>query len=152
MEPRAGSGAARFQTGTPFTPTANFDFNNDGQSATDRPTLGCTSIGGSATNFDCSHGTHLQRNSYRQPSTYAVDVRLQNGFRVGPGDFVLAVDCFNCTNTGNKFISSTVFGRVPGPTVGNTSVPNTSNPNAGFANPNNPGTPRTIQVSGRYDF
>jgi hypothetical protein len=146
------AGSARFQTGTPFTPTASFDYNNDGQSATDRPTLGCTSIGGSTTNFDCTNGTHLKRNSYRQPSTYFVDVRLQNGFRVGPGEFILAVDCFNCTNTGNKFISSTTFGRVPGPTVGNTTVPNTSTPNAGFNNPNNPGTPRTIQLSGRYDF
>ena len=134
------AGSARFQTGTPFVPTANFDFNNDGQSATDRPTLNC------ATAVECAAtGKHLQRNSYRQPSTYAVDVRLQNGFRLGPGEFVLAVDCFNCTNTGNKFISSTTFGRVP-------NAAGTQTPNAGFANPNNPGTPRTIQVSGRFDF
>jgi hypothetical protein len=146
------AGSLRFQTGTPFSPGTSFDFNNDGQSGTDRPTLGCTSIGGSATNYDCSNGTHLKRNSYRQPSTYAFDVRLSNGIRLGPGEFNVAVDCFNCTNAGNKFISSTTFGRVPGPTVGNTSVPNTSKPNAGFANANNPGTPRTIQISGRYDF
>jgi hypothetical protein len=146
------AGSARFQTGTPFSPATSFDFNNDGQSGTDRPTLGCTSVGGSATVFDCTNGTHLKRNSFRQPSTYAVDLRLQNGLRLGPGEFIIAVDCFNCTNTGNKFISSTTFGRVPGPTPGATTVPNTSTPNAGFGNPNNPGTPRTIQLSGRYDF
>lgn len=135
------AGALRFQTGTPFTPTTNFDFNNDGQSGNDRPTLNCT------TAAECAAtGNHLQRNSFRQPSTYAFDVRLSNAFRMGPGEFVLAVDCFNCTNTGNKFISSTVYGRVP-----LTTNP-TGAPNAGFANPNNPGTPRTIQVSGRYDF
>jgi hypothetical protein len=146
------AGAARFTTGSTYTGRANFDFNNDGQSGTDRPTLGCTSIGGSATNYDCSNGTHIGRNSFRQPSFYSIDVRLQKAFHIGPGDFGLAVDCFNCTNTGNKFVSQTTFGRVPGPTVGNTSVPNTSTPNAGFGNANNPGTPRTLQVSARYDF
>ncbi len=146
------AGTVAFSTGTPYTPRANFDFNNDGQSGTDRPTLGCTSIGGSATNYDCSNGTHLGRNSYRQPSFYTVAFRLQKSFHIGPGDFGLAMDCFNCTNTGNKFVSQTTFGRVPGPTVGASTVPNTSTPNAGFANASNPGTPRTFQVSARYDF
>jgi outer membrane receptor protein involved in Fe transport len=148
------AGSGRFTTGSAYTGRTNFDFNNDGQSSTDRPTLGCTSIGGSATNYDCSNGSHIGRNSFRQPSTYTVDVRLQKAFRIGPGDFGLAVDCFNCTNTGNKFVPSAnqTFGRVPGPTVGATTVPNTSNPNAGFGNANSPGTPRTLQVSARYDF
>lgn len=146
------AGSTRFTTGSTYTGRANFDFNNDGQSGTDRPTLGCTSIGGSATNYDCSNGSHISRNSFRQPSFYTVDLRIQKAFRIGPGDFGLAVDCFNCTNTGNKFVSQTTFGRVPGPTVGNTTVPNTSTPNAGFGNANNPGTPRTLQVSARYDF
>ena len=79
-------------------------------------------------------------------------MRIQKAFRIGPGDFGLAVDCFNCTNTGNKFVSQTTFGRVPGPTVGAATVPNTGTPNAGFGNANNPGTPRTLQVSARYDF
>ena len=146
------AGSARLATGSTYTGRSNFDFNNDGQSGTDRPTLGCTPIGTSATNFDCSNGTHIGRNTFRQPSTYSVDVRIQKAFHVGPGDFSLAVDCFNCTNTGNKFVTQTTFGRVPGPTVGNTSVPNTSTPNANFGNANNPGTPRTLQLSGRYDF
>ena len=38
------------------------------------------------------------------------------------------------------------------PVRGNITVPNTSTPNAGFANANNPGTPFTGQVSVRYDF
>ncbi|HEY3122681.1 MAG TPA: TonB-dependent receptor [Thermoanaerobaculia bacterium] len=146
------AGSARFATGSAYSARSNFDFNGDGQSGTDRATLGCTSIGGSATNYDCTNGVHFARNSFRQPSFYSVDVRLQKAFHIGPGDFGLAVDCFNCTNTGNKFVTQTTFGRVPGPTVGNTSVPNTSTPNAGFGNANNPGTPRTLQVSARYDF
>ena len=137
------AGTVRFSTGLPYTPKANFDFNNDGQSGTDRPTLGCTPVGSS---FDCTNGTHLGRNSFYQPSFYALDFRLQKSFHIGPGDFGLAVDCFNCTNTGNKFVSQTTYGRVP-----SSSNP-TDAPNAGFANANNPGTPRTLQVSARYDF
>lgn len=136
------AGSARFSTGSAYTGRANFDFNNDGQSGTDRPTLGCvlTPV------IDCTNGTHLGRNSFRQPSFYTVDVRLQKAFHIGPGDFGLAVDCFNCTNTGNKFVSQTTYGRVP-------STSNTTDaPNAGFGNANNPGTPRTLQVSARYDF
>jgi outer membrane receptor protein involved in Fe transport len=146
------SGSARFVTGSAYTGRANFDFNNDGQSGTDRPTLGCTPINSSATNYDCTNGVHIGRNSFRQPSSYSVDVRLQKAFRIGPGDFGLAVDCFNCTNTGNKFVSQTTFGRVPGPLTTGSSIPNTSTPQAGFGNANNPGTPRTLQVSARYDF
>ncbi len=137
------AGAVRFATGLPYTPRSNFDFNNDGQSGTDRPTLGCTPVGST---FDCTNGAHLGRNSFRQPSTYAVDVRLQKAFRIGPGDFGLAVDCFNCTNTGNKFVSQTTYGRIP------VSTNPSETPNAGFGNANNPGTPRTLQVSARYDF
>src|SRR5262249_13851678 len=118
----------------------------------DLPTLGCTSINGSATNYDCTGGNHLQRNSYRQPSQYALDLRIQKAVRVGPGDILVAVDCFNCTNTGNKFVSQTTFGRVPGPLTPGSSIPNTTTPQAGFGNANNPGTPRTLQVSARYDF
>ena len=146
------AGSARISTGSTYTGRSNFDFNNDGQSSTDRPTLGCTPINGSATNYDCSNGVHIGRNTFRQPSSYFVDVRLQKAFHIGPGDFSLAVDCFNCTNTGNKFVTQTTFGRVPGPTVGATTVPNTSTPNLDFGNANNPGTPRTLQVSARFDF
>src|SRR5262249_49906196 len=64
------AGALRFTTGSPYTPRANFDFNGDGQSGTDLPTLGCTSINGSATNYDCTGGNHLQRNSSRPPTPH----------------------------------------------------------------------------------
>jgi outer membrane receptor protein involved in Fe transport len=137
------AGSGRFTTGSPYTGRSNFDFNNDGQSGTDRPTLGCVAVG---TTFNCSNGTHIGRNSFRQPSTYSVDVRLQKAFRIGPGDFGLAVDCFNCTNTGNKFVSQTTYGRIP------LSTNPSETPNAGFGNASNPGTPRTLQVSARYDF
>ena len=146
------AGSARLATGSAYSARSNFDFNNDGQSGTDRITLGCTSIGGSATNYDCSNGTHLGRNTYRQPSTYSVDVRFQKAFHIGPGDLSLAVDCFNCTNTGNKFVSQTTYGRVPGPVSPTNPTPNTGTPNADFGNANNPGTPRTMQVSARFDF
>ncbi len=134
------SGAARFQTGTPYSPKAGVDFNNDGQSTTDFPTLNCV------TAAECAAtGNHLARNTYRQPSTYAFDVRLQNGIRLGPGEVTVALDCFNCTNTGNRFVSQTTYGAIP-------KASGSQTPNAGFANPNNPGTPRTLQISGRYDF
>lgn len=138
------AGAARLSTGSAYTARANFDFNNDGQSGTDRPTLGCTTVG---TTIDCSNGVHLGRNTFRQPSFYSVDVRAQKAFRLGPGDFSLAVDCFNCTNTGNKFVSQTTYGREPK----NPANP-LPTPQADFGNANNPGTPRTLQVSARYDF
>src|SRR5207237_5236002 len=123
------AGSGRIATGAAYSARSNFYFNNDGQSGTDRATFGCTSIGGSATNFDCSNGVHFGRNTFRQPSSYSVDLRIHKAFHIGPGDFSLAVDCFNCTNTGNKFVSQTTFGRVPGPTVGAVTVPNTSTPN-----------------------
>ena len=107
------AGSLRFQTGLAYSPKANFDFNGDGQSSTDFPTLNCTPIGSSVTNYDCSNGIHLGRNSYRQPSLYSLDFRLTKAFRLGPGDLNLSADCYNCTNTGNKFVSQTTFGRVP---------------------------------------
>ena len=137
------AGVGRLSTGSAYTGRANFDFNNDGQSGTDRPTLGCTLVG---TNFDCTNGKHIGRNSFRQPSTYSVDVRLQKAFKLGPGDFGLAVDCFNCTNTGNKFVSQTIYGRIP------LATNLAETPNANFGNASNPGTPRTLQLSARYDF
>ena len=136
------AGSLRFQTGTAYSPKANFDFNNDGQSGTDLPTTGCVLT----PTIDCTGGTHLGRNSYRQPSFYSLDIRLTKAFHLGPGDLNLSADCYNCTNTGNKFVSQTTFGQVP-----KTSNP-TDTPNAGFANPNNPGTPLTAQFSIRYDF
>ena len=148
LTPWWGIGTAatgRFFTGSTYTPKTNFDFNNDGQSSTDRPTLGCTPIS-TAPFFDCSNGTHIGRNSYNQPSFYSVDLRIQKAFRIGPAEFGLAMDCFNCTNTGNKFVSQTTFGQVP--KAGNT----TDTPNTDFANAKNPGTPRTLQVSARFDF
>jgi hypothetical protein len=66
-----------------------------------------------------------------------------------PPAVVLAIDCFNCTNTGNKFVSQTTYGQVPRRSAGG---PVITAPNANFGNPNNPGTPFTGQVSVRYDF
>jgi Flp pilus assembly protein TadG len=147
----------RFMTGTPYSPRAFFDFNNDGQNGTDLVTLNCTLTTPlfATAKIDCSNGTHLKRNSFRQPSFYAVDIRLQKSFHVGPGDLNFAIDCFNCTNTGNKFVSQTTFGQVPriakDPNDPTKAIL-VQTPNAGFANANNPGTPFTTQLSVRYDF
>ncbi|HKF42821.1 MAG TPA: hypothetical protein VKG01_06965, partial [Thermoanaerobaculia bacterium] len=144
------AGAVRFNTGSPYTGLVggNSDFNGDGQPGTDRPTLGCVPVG-TGTQIDCSNGQHLARNSFRQPSFYTVDLRLTKAIAVGPGSLTLALDCFNCTNTGNKFVSQTTYGQVPRRSPGG---PVIETPNPGFGNANNPGTPFTGQVSVRYDF
>jgi hypothetical protein len=151
------AGAVRLATGSAFTARANSDFNGDGQSGTDRITLGCTLTTPlfATAKIDCSNGTHLGRNTFRQPSSYSADIRVQKAFHIGPGDFSLAVDCFNCTNTGNKFVSQTTFGAVPriakDPNDPTKAVL-VQTPNTDWANANQPGTPRTLQVSARFDF
>jgi hypothetical protein len=147
------AGAARYITGGTYTPRANFDFNNDGQSGTDRPTVGCTYVpnNSTATAADCrDNGSHLGRNSFRQPRFYSVDVRVSKAFRIGPGDLSAFIECFNCTDSANWSIPSAnqTWGRQPGPTQ---TGPD-SQPSATFGDPTTPGTPRTFQVALRFDF
>jgi hypothetical protein len=85
------SGAFRYYSGQAFTPIANSDLNNDGQSGTDRPTV---------------NGVNLGRNSERQPNFYTLDMRLNKSFRIGPVDLQLFGECFNCSNKANRFISA----------------------------------------------
>jgi hypothetical protein len=147
------SGAARYITGQAYTPKANFDFNNDGQNTTDRPTIGCTYVpnNSAATATDCAaNGTHLGRDSYRQPRFYTVDLRLSKSFRIGPGDLSAFIECFNCTNVANWTVPLTnqTWGRQPGPTqTGAAAMPLST-----FGVANTPGTPRTFQVAARFDF
>ncbi|HEX7184358.1 MAG TPA: TonB-dependent receptor [Thermoanaerobaculia bacterium] len=118
------SGSFRYTTGSPFNATAGSDLNNDGEPNTDRPTV---------------NGQHFERNSFRQPDFYALDLRVAKGFEVGPGEIDLFVECFNCTDAANRFVSDTVWGtaQTPRPTFGlETGV----------------GTPRTFQLGLRYDF
>lgn len=123
------SGAFRFYTGQPFTATVNSDLNNDGVSATDRPTV---------------NGVHFGRNTFRQPDFYTLDLRLSKGFNIGPGDLDLFVECFNCTDHANRFISTNnqIWGldQTPRATFGVEDALAT-----GF-------TPRTLQLGLRYDF
>jgi len=85
------SGAFRYYSGQAYTPIANADLNNDGQSGTDRPTV---------------NGVNLGRNSERQPDFFTLDLRLNKSFRIGPVDLSLFGECFNCSNKANRFISS----------------------------------------------
>lgn len=118
------SGSFRFTTGSPYNATANSDLNGDGESTTDRPTI---------------NGQHFERNSFRQPDFYALDVRLSKGINIGPGEMDLFVECFNCTNAANRFVTDTVWGTA-------------DTPRATFGKEVGVGTPRTFQLGLRYDF
>jgi hypothetical protein len=118
------SGAFRYTSGSPFTATVGSDQNLDGEGTTDRPTVG---------------GVHFERNSFRQPSYYSLDLRLAKDFNVGPGDISVFAECFNCTDAENRFVTDTRWG------TGQT-------PSATFGQEVGVGTPRTFQLALRYDF
>jgi hypothetical protein len=118
------SGAFRYATGSPYNATTGVDNNNDGEGTTDRPTVG---------------GVHFDRNSFRQPDFYSLDLRLAKNFTVGPGDISLFAECFNCTDASNRFVTDTRFGTGQTPT-------------ATFGKEVGVGAPRTFQLALRYDF
>jgi hypothetical protein len=118
------SGSFRYATGSPYTPLAGVDLNNDGIGDSDRPTV---------------NGVHFARNSFRQPDTYSLDLRLSKGFDVGPGDLQVFAECFNCTDAANRFVENRTWGTG-------------ATPRAGFGDETGVGTPRTIQLALRYDF
>jgi hypothetical protein len=118
------AGSFRYATGRPFNAFANSDLNNDGEGTTDRPTV---------------DGVHFPRNAFRQPSFYSLDLRLAKVFTLGPGGLELAVDCFNCLDSPNRFVTNTTWGT--GQTPAGTFGQKTGN-----------GTPRFFQLSARYDF
>ena len=118
------SGTFRYATGSPFTAFVGNDLNNDGEGFTDRPTV---------------NGVHFERNSFRQPDFYSLDLRLAKDFNVGPGDISVFAECFNCTNAANRFVTDTRWG------TGQT-------PNANFGQERGVGDPRTFQLALRYDF
>jgi hypothetical protein len=118
------SGAFRYASGSPYSATVGVDQNNDGESGTDRPTVG---------------GVHFERNSFRQPSFYSLDLRLAKDFNIGPGDISVFAECFNCTDAENRFVTDTRWG------TGQT-------PSATFGQEVGVGTPRTFQLALRYDF
>jgi hypothetical protein len=129
------TGTFRYYTGSPYNATAGLDVNGDGQSGTDRPTV---------------NGVHFDRNSFRQPDFYSLDMRLSKAFKIGPGDLSIFAECFNCTNASNSFVTQTVWGSATGTTprtdFGTTKVSANGRTNYGL------GTPRTVQLAARYDF
>jgi hypothetical protein len=118
------AGSFRYSTGRPFSAFTGADTNNDGEGFTDRPTI---------------NGEHFTRNSFRQPSFYTLDLRLGKVFSLGPGGLELAVDCYNCLDSPNRFVTNTTWG------TGQVQ-------NATFGQKTGNGTPRFFQFSARYDF
>jgi outer membrane receptor protein involved in Fe transport len=124
------SGSYVYNTGSTRNPTANSDFNQDGQSSTDRPTA--------------PDGNHFDRNSFRQPNFRSLNLRLSKAFRIGPGDLTGLIECFNCADNPNRFYPSNTWGTDgAAPTCTATSC---------FTRASGVGTPRTFQVAARYDF
>jgi outer membrane receptor protein involved in Fe transport len=128
------SGAFRYASGSPYTPIANTDLNNDGVSGTDRPTI---------------NGVHLGRNSERLPDFYTLDLRLSKDFTIGPGDLAVFAECFNCTDQKNTGISlnNQIYGVGPAPRVDPLTNRQTFAVEDTFV-----GIPRTFQLGLRFDF
>ena len=128
------SGAFRFATGSPFTPTTNVDVNGDGNAGTDRPTV---------------NGVHLGRNSERFPDFYTFDLRLAKKIALGPGDIAVFAECFNCTNQKNTGISTNnqIYGDPAAASPTNPIPRTTFTDEDQFV-----GIPRTFQLGLRYDF
>jgi carboxypeptidase family protein/TonB-dependent receptor-like protein len=127
------AGSFRFATGSPYTPRANIDLNNDGESGTDRPTV---------------NGVHLGRNSERQPDFWTIDLRLSKKFTLGPGDLAVFAECFNCSDRETRFVSSNnqIIGAPP-------STPTNPFPRPTFGVEDDfVRNPRTVQLGLRFDF
>jgi hypothetical protein len=127
------SGSFRYATGLPYTPLAGRDLNQDGIGGTDRPTV---------------DGVHLARNSYRQPDSYELDMRLSKSFKIWDGSFQLFAECYNCTNAANRTVTAAnqIYGFNPA-----LGVNPTRNANFGVEDGVTQ-LPRTVQLGLRYDF
>jgi hypothetical protein len=125
------SGSLRYATGSPYTGLAGRDVNNDGNN-TDRPTV---------------DGVHFDRNSFRQPDFYELNLRLSKGFKIWEGNLQLFAECFNCSNAPNRFVTSANQTYGANPSLG---VNPTVNPRFGVED--GVGTPRTVQLGIRFDF
>jgi outer membrane receptor protein involved in Fe transport len=125
------SGSFRYITGSPYTGLAGRDVNNDGNN-TDRPTV---------------NGDHFDRNSFRQPDFYELDLRLSKGFKIWEGNLQLFAECYNCTNAANRFVSSANQTYGANPSLGVNPVVNPR-----FGVEDGVGTPRYFQLGIRFDF
>jgi hypothetical protein len=118
------SGSYRYLSGSPYTATTSTDANGDGF-FNDRPTV---------------DGVHFSRNQFRQPIFKQMDLRVAKTFGIGPVGLTAIVECFNCGNNGNTFVTNFVYGNLQTPT-GTFGVAN------GVYT-----VPRTLQFAGRVDF
>jgi hypothetical protein len=125
------SGSFRYATGSPYTGLAGRDLNNDGNN-TDRPTV---------------NGDHFDRNSFRQPDFYELDLRLSKGFKIWQGNLQLFAECYNCSNAANRFVSGANQTYGANPSLGVDPVRN-----ANFGIEDGVGTPRYFQLGIRFDF
>ncbi|HEY2289990.1 MAG TPA: TonB-dependent receptor [Thermoanaerobaculia bacterium] len=126
------SGSFRYITGSPYTGLAGRDLNLDGNSGTDRPTV---------------DGVHFDRNSFRQPDFYELDLRLSKGFKIWEGNLQLFAECYNCSNAANRFVTAANQTYGANPSLG---VNPTRNGNFGVED--GVGTPRYFQLGIRFDF
>jgi len=118
------SGLFRFATGQPYTAFAGADLNGDSDSGTDRPS---------------PNGKHMPRNSFRQPDSWSLDLRLQKAFDIKGVKLSAIAECFNCTDREDWTVTNTIWG------TGDTPLPT-------FGRKSYTGTPRTIQLAIRLDF
>ncbi len=126
------SGSFRYATGSPYTGVAGRDVNNDGNSGTDRPTV---------------DGVHFDRNSFRQPDFYELDLRLSKGFKAWETNLQLFAECYNCSNAANRFVTGANQTYGANPSLGVNPVVNPR-----FGVEDGVGTPRTVQLGIRLDF
>ena len=141
------AGAYRYATGQAWTPLRGDDANGDTNSV-DRPTLGCAD----PTACQLGEGTHLGRNSERQPTFAQLDMRLGKSFNTGPGKVTVFAECYNCSNRANWSIPL-ANQRYGIPSAANKATYNNVSPNANYGLATTPGvTPRTFQLAARFDF
>ncbi len=126
------------RSGFPYTPVIGFDIQNDGNDDNDRAIV---------------NGRVVDRNSFRQPKFFNLDLRLLKGFRFGETKRIdLSAEVFNVTkasnrNFGNDAIS--FFGEpLPNgqPSEANAGIPLFAPSTARF------GGPRQLQLGIRFIF
>jgi hypothetical protein len=142
------AGIATFQSGQPFTVTAPYDVNLDGN-LTDRPdaVVGLRSVNRGATRlaltgpFEALLATvgangRVGRNVFRGPGVAAVDVAVTKGFAFGEVRLLtLRVEAFNVFNRSNFGLPVRQLGFPGFGTATDTRV-----------------SPRTVQFGFRFDF
>lgn len=122
------------RTGMPYTAVIGSDQQRDGNDDNDRAVI---------------NGFVSERNAFRQPNFFNLDLRLQKALRIGAGRSIdLMVDVFNVTRASNKHFGNdavSVYGTTANP-VATAGQPLFAPSTARF------GGPRQVQLSGRVRF